>query len=166
MRSSVRCGAIVIASVLSATCGAQAQEMQMPKQEEHHQMNIPVVKPEFPRMGRAQENAKGALITLEQVQKIATESNPTLRQAEAEIRAATARQRQSGLYPNPTLAYTGDEIRGGSVGGGKQGAKRREDGVSAHARSAGTARRTPRPGRDRTRRSGNSAAADEYRPSG
>ena len=121
MRSSVRCGAIVIASVLSATCGAQAQEMQMPKQEEHHQMNIPVVKPEFPRMGRAQENAKGALITLEQVQKIATESNPTLRQAEAEIRAATARQRQSGLYPNPTLAYTGDEIRGGSVGGGKQG---------------------------------------------
>jgi len=44
-----------------------------------------------------------------------------LRQAEAEIRAAKARQRQSGLYPNPTVAYTGDEIRGGSVGGGKQG---------------------------------------------
>src|SRR5258706_2933387 len=72
-------------------------------------------------MGRSQENAKGSLITLEQVQKIAIESNPTLRQAEAEIRAAKARQQQSGLYPNPTVAYTGDEIRGGSVGGGKQG---------------------------------------------
>src|SRR5258708_1932785 len=55
------------------------------------------------------------------VQKIGIESNPTLRQAEAEIRAAKARQQQSGLYPNPTVAYTGDEIRGGSVGGGKQG---------------------------------------------
>jgi cobalt-zinc-cadmium efflux system outer membrane protein len=79
------------------------------------------VKPEYPRMGRSQEGAKGALLTLEQVEKIAGESNPTLRQAEAEIRAARARQQQSGLYPNPTVAYTGDEIRGGSVGGGKQG---------------------------------------------
>ena len=95
--------------------------MQMPKQEQHHQMEMPPVKPEYPRMGRAQENAKGALVTLEQVQKIASESNPTLRQAEAEIRVAKARQQQSALYPNPTVAYTGDEIRGGSVGGGKQG---------------------------------------------
>src|SRR5437899_3596752 len=121
MRASMRCGAIMSAGALAAAGAMQAQEMQMPQQEQHHQMNIPVVKPEYPRMGRAQENAKGALITLEQVQKIARESNPTLRQAEAEIRAAKARQQQSGLYPNPTVAYTGDEIRGGSVGGGKQG---------------------------------------------
>jgi cobalt-zinc-cadmium efflux system outer membrane protein len=121
MGASVRCGAIFIANALAATGAARAQEMQMPKQEQHHQMEMPPVKPEYPRMGRAQENAKGALVTLEQVQKIASESNPTLRQAEAEIRAAKARQQQSGLYPNPTVAYTGDEIRGGSVGGGKQG---------------------------------------------
>ena len=112
---------MMIASVLAAASVARGQEMQMPKQEQHHQMEMPPVKPEYPRMGRAQENAKGALVTLEQVQKIASESNPTLRQAEAEIRAAKARQQQSGLYPNPTVAYTGDEIRGGSVGGGKQG---------------------------------------------
>src|SRR6266568_6500540 len=110
MRASLRCAAITIAGVLAGA--ARAQEMQMPKQEQHHQMQIPEVKPEYPRMGRAQENAKGALVTLEQVQKIAGESNPTLRQGEAEIRAARARQQQSGLYPNPTLAYTGDEIRG------------------------------------------------------
>jgi cobalt-zinc-cadmium efflux system outer membrane protein len=107
--------------MLAATWAAQGQEMQMPKQEQHHQMQMGVVKPEYPRMGRSQEGAKGALVTLEQVEKIAGESNPTLRQAEAEIRAAKARQQQSGLYPNPTVAYTGDEIRGGSVGGGKQG---------------------------------------------
>ncbi|MGC1088163.1 MAG: TolC family protein, partial [Candidatus Acidiferrum sp.] len=47
--------------------------------------------------------------------------NPTMRQAEAEIRAAKARRQQAGLYPNPSVGYTGDEIRGGSIGGGKQG---------------------------------------------
>jgi cobalt-zinc-cadmium efflux system outer membrane protein len=111
----------MIAGMLAAAGTAWAQEMQMPKQEQHHEMKMAVVKPEYPRMGRSQEGAKGTLITLEQVEKIAGESNPTLRQAEAEIRAAKARQQQSGLYPNPTVAYTGDEIRGGSVGGGKQG---------------------------------------------
>ena len=121
MRVRAEFGTMMIVGALLAGAAVQAQEMQMSPQGQHHQMSIPVVKPEYPRMGRAQENAKGALITLEQVQKIAGESNPTLRQAEAEIRASKARQQQSGLYPNPTVAYTGDEIRGGSVGGGKQG---------------------------------------------
>ena len=90
MGTSVRRGTMMIASVLAAAGAARAQEMQMPKQEQHHQMEMQPVKPEYPRMGRAQENAKGALVTLEQVEKIAGESNPTLRQAEAEIRAARA----------------------------------------------------------------------------
>jgi len=121
MRVRAKFEATLIVSMLAAAWTARAQEMQMPKQEQHHQMQMAVVKPEYPRMGRSQEGAKGVLVTLEQVEKIAGESNPTLRQAEAEIRAAKARQQQSGLYPNPTVAYTGDEIRGGSVGGGKQG---------------------------------------------
>src|SRR5947207_1800679 len=90
MRTQVRRGTLMIAGVLATAGAARAQEMQMPKQEQHHQMEMPPVKPEYPRMGRAQENAKGALVTLEQAQKIAGESNPTLRQAEAEIRAAKA----------------------------------------------------------------------------
>lgn len=61
------------------------------------------------------------MITLEQVEKLAGETNPTLRQAETEIRAARARQQQAGLYPNPSVGYTGDEMRGGTIGGGKQG---------------------------------------------
>jgi outer membrane protein, heavy metal efflux system len=84
-------------------------------------MHGDLVKAEYPQMGRAQERANGKLMTLEQAEAMARETNPTMRQAEAEIRAAKARQQQAGLYPNPTVGYTGDEIRGGSVGGGKQG---------------------------------------------
>jgi outer membrane protein, heavy metal efflux system len=124
MQITARFGTMVVAAVAVLSASTRAQEMQMSKQEqgEHQHGQMSAVKPEYPRMGRAQEHAQGGLVTLEQVQKIAGESNPTLRQAEAEIRAAKARQQQSGLYPNPTVGYTGDEIRGGSVGGGKQGA--------------------------------------------
>jgi cobalt-zinc-cadmium efflux system outer membrane protein len=112
--------AFSMAFVISRAAFAQ----EMPAQQEHaqhHHGDIPLVRAEYPRMGRAQEHAQGALVTLEQVQKMASETNPTLRQADAEIRAAKARQQQAGLYPNPVVGYTGDEIRGGSVGGGKQG---------------------------------------------
>lgn len=103
---------------------AQQDWMQnMPGMQEHaeHQMNMEPVKPQFPRMGKAQENAQGPLLGLSAIEEIAKQGNPTLRQAEIEIRTAKARQQQSGLYPNPTVGYTGDEIRGGSIGGGKNG---------------------------------------------
>jgi outer membrane protein, heavy metal efflux system len=117
---------LAIPIILSAWATvAGAQEMQMPAQEQkmehHHHGDIRPVQPEFPRLGRAQEKAESPLMTLEQFETIARESNPTLRQAEAEIRAANARRQQAGLYPNPTVGYTADEVRGGSVGGGKQG---------------------------------------------
>lgn len=103
---------------------AQPDAMQdMPGMQEHagHQMNMETIKPIFPRLGKAQEQAKGPLLSLNSLEQIAKENNPTLRQAEAEVRAAKARQLQSGLYPNPTVGYSGDEIRGGSNGGGKNG---------------------------------------------
>jgi len=116
---------LAIATLLLASAtGTLAQEMPMPPQqhaEHQHHGEIHPLQPEFPRLGRSQENPSGALMTLEQFEKIAHESNPTMRQAEAEIRAADARKQQAGLYPNPTVGYTADEIRGGSVGGGKQG---------------------------------------------
>ena len=99
---------------------AQDQSKQQ-MQHGEHQMTMRTVEPVYPRMGKAQEQAKGPLMMLTTLQQLAADSNPTLRQAEAEIRAAKARQQQAGLYPNPTVGYTGDEIRGGSVGGGKQG---------------------------------------------
>jgi outer membrane protein, heavy metal efflux system len=131
MRTSAKYAAVFVAVtiLLSGALGApfaraqSEQPMQMSPQDHamHHHGDIHPVEPEYPHMGRAHEKAQGPLVTLEQVQKIARESNPTLRQAEAEIRAAKAHQQQAGLYPNPTIGYTGDEIRGGSVGGGKQG---------------------------------------------
>ena len=103
-------------------CGAQ-QSPPVPQEEMHmhHHGNILPVEAVFPRLGRAQEQAQGKLFTLEDALRRAAESNPTLHQAEAEIRAAKARTQQAGLYPNPSVGYTGDEIRGGSNNGGKQG---------------------------------------------
>jgi len=113
---------LVILFAIAALPTIAQQPMNMPQdQMQHHHMNIPLVQPVYPHLGRAQENPQSPLFTLEEAQRLAAESNPTLRQAEAEIRASKARQQQSGLYPNPTIGYTGDEIRGGSVGGGKQG---------------------------------------------
>jgi len=131
MRTSASVAALFLTLLFTGAVGAPSaqgaqaeQPMQMPSGQEHaqhHHGDIKPAEPEYPQMGRAQTKAQGALVTLEQVEKIAREMNPTLRQAEAEIRAANARQQQAGLYPNPTVGYIGDEIRGGSVGGGKEG---------------------------------------------
>jgi cobalt-zinc-cadmium efflux system outer membrane protein len=93
----------------------------MPTQHEHPgsaQQPHPL---EFPRLGRAQSNANESLFTLDRALETARQDNPTLRQADAGIRAARARAQQAALYPNPTVGYSGDEIRGGESHGGKQG---------------------------------------------
>jgi cobalt-zinc-cadmium efflux system outer membrane protein len=48
--------------------------------------------------------------------------NPTLAQARAAEDRANGQARQAGLYPNPSIGYDGDQIRGGSYGKGEQGA--------------------------------------------
>jgi cobalt-zinc-cadmium efflux system outer membrane protein len=60
-------------------------------------------------------------ITLEELQQMALQRNPTFAQSAANIQAAEGRKKQSGLYPNPTVGYQGEEIRGGSFRGGEQG---------------------------------------------
>lgn len=125
---------VILAGIAAMSWPASAQQsggtmngqMKMPAKEmqerdQHHEMQMQEVKAEFPRMGRMQERANGAAFTLEQAQNLAEQFNPTLREADAEIRAAKARQQQAGFYPNPIVGYSGDEIRGGSIGGGKQG---------------------------------------------
>lgn len=121
---SVRTKSILatIGFFLASAVGRAQQTPSMPPGHMHHDnMQMQPVEPLFPRMGKAQELAQGKLFTLDDAQRIAAESNPTLRQADAEIRAAKARTQQAGLYPNPSIGYTGDEIRGGSNNGGKQG---------------------------------------------
>ena len=65
--------------------------------------------------------AQGPALTLAALEEMASASNPTLRQAEAEIRAAEGRKLQAGLYPNPTIGYISEEVRGGASRGGQQG---------------------------------------------
>jgi len=59
---------------------------------------------------------------LEEFQQFALAANPTLRQAGALVKQSGALAHQAGLYPNPMVGYQGDQIRGGSFGGGEQGA--------------------------------------------
>src|SRR5712692_11208196 len=72
--------------------------------------------------GRAQTPpSEQKTITLEELQQMALKNNPTFAQSAANIQAAEGRKRQSGSYPNPTVGYQGEQIRGGSFHGGEQG---------------------------------------------
>jgi len=94
----------------------------MPGMQMQHEPREKASTLEFPRLGRAQtKSSTTELFTLDHALEAARQNNPTLRQAEAGIRAARARMQQAALYPNPTVGYSGDEIRGGQSYGGKQG---------------------------------------------
>ena len=72
--------------------------------------------------GRAQTAAsERKTITLEELEQMALQNNPTFRQSAANIQAAEGRKKQSRLYPNPTVGYQGEQIRGGAFHGGEQG---------------------------------------------
>lgn len=60
-------------------------------------------------------------MTLEELQQMALQNNPTFAQSAANIQAAEGRKKESGLYPNPTVGYQGEQIRGGAFHGGEQG---------------------------------------------
>src|SRR5579859_4660007 len=59
--------------------------------------------------------------TLEEFERLALKKNPTLRQAQAIADQSSALAHQAGLWPNPSIGYQGEQIRGGSFGGGEQG---------------------------------------------
>jgi outer membrane protein, heavy metal efflux system len=65
--------------------------------------------------------AKRAPLKLQDFLVMADRNNPTLQQAAALIRRSEAEAAQASLYPNPSIGYEGDQIRGGSYGGGEQG---------------------------------------------
>ena len=80
-------------------------------------------------------------LRLEDLEKTALQNNPTLKQAEARVRAARGKMKQAGLYPNPIVGYEGDEISAGPVIRGSA--------AWARPASAGRGRRRPT---QRTRR--------------
>jgi cobalt-zinc-cadmium efflux system outer membrane protein len=66
-------------------------------------------------------DASSKPLGLADLEQMAAEHNPTLRQAAAKIEAAHGRAVQAGLYPNPTVGYSGEEI-GNEGRAGEQGA--------------------------------------------
>jgi cobalt-zinc-cadmium efflux system outer membrane protein len=75
-----------------------------------------------PAPGLLTEAASRQPISLDQWQQWATAHNPTLRQAQAVQQQSQQLGRQAAMLPNPTIGYSGEHIRGGSYGGGEQGA--------------------------------------------
>jgi outer membrane protein, heavy metal efflux system len=59
--------------------------------------------------------------SLEEFEAFALKNNPTLKQAQAIARVSAGLAHQVGLWPNPSMGYQGEQIRGGSFGGGEQG---------------------------------------------
>src|SRR5262245_15576883 len=64
-----------------------------------------------------------ATLSLTDLEQMALQRNPTLAQAAANVEDARGRTIQSGLYPNPTVGYTGEQIglRGPQAPGEMQG---------------------------------------------
>lgn len=56
------------------------------------------------------DNASFTSLTLTDLEQIALQSNPTLIQAEMAVQAAEGRMVQSGLYPNPIIAYEAEDM--------------------------------------------------------
>jgi len=103
---------VVFGTLLAAATFGFGQDQSMP--------NMPM--PNAPSSSGPQEKEKVQTgLTLGELEQMALNSNPTLSQAAAEIRAAAGRKLQSGLYPNPTVGYQGEQIRGGNQRGGEQG---------------------------------------------
>ena len=50
-------------------------------------------------------------VTLAELEKLAVDTNPTLRAAQARIDAARGRARQAGVWPNPVAGFTAEEIK-------------------------------------------------------
>jgi outer membrane protein, heavy metal efflux system len=77
-------------------------------QEEHHG-NQQQPNQEQPAVKAAVEQSAGT-ITLEQLEQMALQNNPTLGQAAAAVQAVEGRKAQSSLYPNPVFSVVADDI--------------------------------------------------------
>jgi outer membrane protein, heavy metal efflux system len=104
-----------LASVLwLCTAPLIAQNAQMPGMVMEKPLSAPA--PEL-----LQGAASRTPLKLQDFLTMADRNNPTLQQAAALVRRSEALAKQASLYPNPTVGYEGDQIRGGSYGGGEQG---------------------------------------------
>jgi cobalt-zinc-cadmium efflux system outer membrane protein len=60
-------------------------------------------------------------LTLEALEQMALQRNPTLAQAATRIESSRGKALQAGLYPNPTIGYVGEQMGGLGTAGERQG---------------------------------------------
>ncbi len=92
------------------------QEMQEPEATGFHTGN------DLPAPELLREVVNLQPMTVENFVELAEKSNPTLAQAQRNVDRSTQQARQVSLPPDPIVGYSGDHIRGGSYGGGEEGA--------------------------------------------
>ena len=68
-----------------------------------------------PVMAQQPGAGQEAPLSLEDLERLALERNPTLRQAAAGVTAAQGRARQAGTWFNPTVGYSGEELKPGEI---------------------------------------------------
>lgn len=90
--------------------------------QNHEQMTPTAAQNQQPALESLKEMIKRSSMSLKDFEDLALANNPTLKQASDLVQRSEAQARQAGLYPNPQIGYEGSEIRGGSFGGGEQGA--------------------------------------------
>lgn len=70
-------------------------------------------------------------LTLDMLERLARQHNPTLGQASAQIEGERAKALQAGLYPNPTIGYIGEQIGVEGTAGEFQGGFVQQEFVTA-----------------------------------
>ncbi len=73
-----------------------------------------------------------APLTLAAVESLACQNNPTLLQAQAQVQGTLGKAIQAGLWPNPTLIYSAEQIGVGGTAGEFHGSLVRQRIVTAH----------------------------------
>jgi cobalt-zinc-cadmium efflux system outer membrane protein len=91
-------------------------QMAMPQNSPGHDMHVTAPAPEL-----LKEVASRPAMSLADFLKLGDANNPTIKQANALMQRSQQLARQAALYPNPSVGYQGEQIRGGSFGGGEQG---------------------------------------------
>jgi cobalt-zinc-cadmium efflux system outer membrane protein len=114
-----------LAILLLSALAAPAQQPSMPGMQMPSASNPAAPQPATPPTTEPDAlagTADRAPLTLDALLAAARAHNPTLRAAQAAIAERAGQARQAGTLPNPVIGYEGDQIRGGSYGGGEQGA--------------------------------------------
>jgi outer membrane protein, heavy metal efflux system len=109
---------LVSAAAAQQPMGNTMPGMQMPSSSSSSQATNPPAAAEPDVLAEA---AGREPLTLDAMLILARTHNPTLRVAQAAITQTAGQVKQAGMLPNPLIGYEGDQIRGGSYGGGEQG---------------------------------------------